>query len=64
MKIYFCQLIGHFPSIERTICLIHLTTHKEVLAAFSKWLYILMYFSFYSPLESSPIQPMETVCIS
>lgn len=48
MKIYFCQFIGNFSSIDRTICLIYLTTHKEVLAAFSVWLYILMYFSFYS----------------
>lgn len=48
MKIYFCQLIGHFPCIDRTICLIYLTIHREVLPAFSEWLYILMYFSFYS----------------
>lgn len=47
VKIYFCQLIGHFP-MDRTISLIYLTAHKEVLATFSEWLYILMYFSFYS----------------
>lgn len=38
MKIYFCKLTDHFPSIARTKCLIYLITHKEALAKFSEWL--------------------------